>query len=620
MKTNQCLISLGLSLVLAGAIGCSGRVSDDATDTNSSAFELALNEVELIPTDDARIQGGAPDANYRSGQLWINTEAAHYSLLKFDLTALPAGATIESARLVLRYTGNYTGERTVELGRVDSAWSEETVTWNSDLAITWGGPSAPVDGAVPSDVEWDVTGLVERWQEGTAANEGFAMRGQGNGPGKLFHSKETSSEFPPRLVIEYTAPVRVGPVEDCGDAPDSTNHHGVGNVAYPGVPGQFPTVWNMAGVSGPRHANPQLWGFLGTVITREVDADLLPDEDGPANILLDAAGVVSSANNDNDNGDESWLNQNRLFVDCQRETLRVRVARASQQVGQMYLNVWFDGNHDGDWGDSLPCIPPSGGAPVQSFEWALQNQVINMGAIPAGGYVDLNFDTERVLNTTLGAEHWVRFTLSESPAVVPGGGGFPDGRGKPVALAPNGFQYGETEDYLHRIPSGEPGDLVLEKRVLADEEALAFGGVATYQVRLRHVGGSTPVAASIRDLLPLPLSEMHVISPLEVVGTPSGAGPLQGDVAYEPNSNKHGVRWDGVLAPNSEITLEFDVHVHVDCLPFAVSKTVTNVAEATGDGQSVAAEAEFQADCPGETEPTPIEDPIDVDQLPIYYL
>jgi hypothetical protein len=51
----------------------------------------------------------------------------------------------------------------------------------------------------------------------------------------------------------------------------------------------------------------------------------------------------------------------------------------------------------------------------------------------------------------------MRFTLSETPAVVPPGGGNvpPDGRGPNPANRPQGFDFGETED-VFQIPPPPP--------------------------------------------------------------------------------------------------------------------------------------------------------------------
>ncbi len=617
MKSRTLLGNFAIGIALTGIGACGGEAHDtDAVATTSDELKIEVRTSTLTPTDDARIQAGSGDVNFGSAQLWINTEASHYSLVKFDLNELPPGATIESARLVLHTIANNDATRTVELGGVNGSWTEDTITWNNAPDVVWGGPTAVVSGPDETDVEWDVTSLVRAWYDGARDNEGFGLRGQGNGLGKLFHSKDTSAEFGPRLVIEYTAPVLVGPLPDEGDAADSSNHHGVVNMAYPGVPGQFPTVWTAGLPSGPRHANPTVWGLLGQVITAEYDADLQPDSDGPSNILLDGSGGLSPLYRNNDRGDDGWLNRNRLFFNCQRDELKVRVSRASNQQGTMYLNVWFDGEHDGDFDGIAPCTPPGGGQPQPSYEWILQDQPINMNAIAPGGYSDLTFLTERVLNTSLNQRHWIRFTLSEQPAVAPGGGALPDGRGRPYPIDPDGFKYGETEDFIHFIPPGEPGELILEKRVKADSDPVGYPDTVTYQIRLKHVGGTVPVQASIRDLLPLPLAEMHVIGPIDVDGTPNGAGPLVATLGLEPSELKHGVSWDGVLAPNSEVTLEFPVHVHVDCPVYQREKVVTNVVNAHSGSIDVSAQASFDADCPGEIVGVPVETPIELDKLP----
>src|SRR5689334_18847464 len=82
------------------------------------------------------------------------------------------------------------------------------------------------------------------------------------------------------------AQVSTTPPGDLGDAPDSTNHFGVGMAAYPAVLARYPTVFDPAtgAPSGPLHINPAGNGWLGAAVSREADADLLPDADGVTNI------------------------------------------------------------------------------------------------------------------------------------------------------------------------------------------------------------------------------------------------------------------------------------------------------------------------------------------------
>jgi hypothetical protein len=150
-------------------------------------------------------------------------------------------------------------------------------------------------------------------------------------------------------------------------------------------------------------------------------------------------------------------------------------------------------------------------------------------------------------------------------------------------------------------------------------DPLNFAGTATYQIKVRHEGGTAPAQAIIRDLLPLPLNEMHIIGSVDVSTNGNGAAPLVAAIGIEPNEFKHGVTWEGVLAPNSEVTLEFPVHVHVDCLAFQSKKAVTNVARVQSGGQQFTDDATFNADCPGGLTPVPVETPIDVNSLPRFY-
>ena len=88
------------------------------------------------------------------------------------------------------------------------------------------------------------------------------------------------------------------------------------NTAYPVGPvlGHYPSVWDStpaAQPSGPNHLRAnQYW--LGNGVTREKDADLLPDADGVTNILN--AGAPDTANNDK--ADDGWLNPGAPMPNC----------------------------------------------------------------------------------------------------------------------------------------------------------------------------------------------------------------------------------------------------------------------------------------------------------------
>ncbi len=598
--------------------------------------EPTATTVELFATQDARIQAGSPDNGFGSGFIWVGTPNGHLAFVQFDLMALPVNATINSAELQLNFTGTYTPTANVELGRNESAWDENTVTWNTKPTSTFGGPIQPV-GATAGVISWNVTPLVAQWQANPAANYGFALRG--DGPLKSFFSTETDVNKVPKLVITYTVPPDEGPRPDLGDAPDSSNHHGQNNTAYAigGVLGQFPTVRDVpAGqAAGPRHDNQSMEGWLGNFLSREAEADLGPDQDGPNNILRNAAGVIGDVA-DNDRGDDGWRNRTIKFFDCQRQTLDVRISKAPTATrNTMYLNVWFDGNRDGDWADLGQCQPNQDEPAQASYEWIVQNYIIDMTAIPAGGALDFAINTEKVFNNTPAMPHWMRFTLSEEPAVQPGGGQLPDGRGPHPTGVLGSYKFGETEDIFQKpAPAGEDGTLELVKRVITDGEPVEWIDYVTYQILLRHNGGTQPVQAKIRDLLPYPLIVYPTIDAsgvayVVVESATGGAVPLQAQLDVIPSDGvtppQQVVKWQGTLAPNAEVKLTFQVRVIALCAPNQQTLDFTNTAQARpAVGDPISAADTFTAKCVGydenniDFEADPILNEIDLDDLTHY--
>lgn len=566
--------------------------------------------LELEAVADARTQGGSPNVNFGSSLHYFMTPNGHYSFVQFDLTVIPANTVIQSAELqfdILLVNGT---SNDVEIGRADGVWDEATITWATQPGVTWGGPVQTVDAL--GVTAWDVTPVVKAWHEDGAPNYGFVAHGNG-GDQVVAGSKESSN--PPKLVVTFGAPPEDdNPRPDLGDAPDSSNHHGIANTAYPGINGRFPTVWDVpAGQpAGPRHANQTMESILGDHLSRENEADDGPDQDGPNNIL---DGGADNANNDR--GDDGWRNRNVPLNHCEATTLTVRVGKAPNATRSlMYLNVWFDGEHDGDWDGMQRCRTgeqdDENGLDVPAYEWIVQNHAVDMSGIAPGGYVDIDVNSEIVLNDSPDKRHWMRFMLSEERAVSPSGVGLPDGRGPHPDSALSAYRFGETEDVLQRPqPAGEPGTLELQKRVLIESDPVGYAGTVTYEIRLRHVGGTEPIEARIEDELPYPLhvnrriNDAGDIELVGVEGTPGGVSPLLAQLLY--NTTDSGaitqmIRWDGTLAPNAEVTLSFDVHVHPLCQQDEQTTDIDNVATArTRDGVELTEVATFTAACPGYT-------------------
>jgi len=59
-----------------------------------------------------------------------NNNWDEFSLVKFDLSSIPSGATITSATLKLVKTGGDTGAKNVAAHRLTKNWVENQATWN----------------------------------------------------------------------------------------------------------------------------------------------------------------------------------------------------------------------------------------------------------------------------------------------------------------------------------------------------------------------------------------------------------------------------------------------------------------------------------------------------------
>jgi hypothetical protein len=224
---------------------------------------------------------------------------------------------------------------------------------------------------------------------------------------------------------------------DLGDAPDSTNHAGAVMTAYPaggpaGVKANYPTV-HLSGTGvgpfGPAHLNARLVAQLGKKITRETEADTGSDQDGVNNI------IPSNDTPDLDQGDDGVIVPLNVPT-CRWTTFNYSVNVVDPNV-DMYVNVWFDWNRDGDWDDTLEC------ATGAASEWAVRNQLLFK--LPVG----LNTITTPAFlpwHPATGTKQiWMRITLSEQPFK---GGSAPTGKVGAGGSGPRDkYLYGETEDY-----------------------------------------------------------------------------------------------------------------------------------------------------------------------------
>jgi hypothetical protein len=186
---------------------------------------LQLNAAD----EDASIDNYNPGNNYPNeieyctGSWTIGgTPVSWRALFKFNLSTIPANATIQSANMSLYYAPNnsfFSNQLTNAtmsnlsiISRVTSPWSENSVTWNTQPSTTTQNQDTLAQSVVATQdyTYTDVTGLVQDMI--TNGNNGFLIKqdveqfyarmffGSGDNPVSQWH---------PRLDICYTTPAAI---------------------------------------------------------------------------------------------------------------------------------------------------------------------------------------------------------------------------------------------------------------------------------------------------------------------------------------------------------------------------------------------------------------------------
>ena len=176
--------------------------------------------IALSATDDSYMDSVLFNQNYGSDLvLKLDNIVRERAVIKFDLSGIPSGSTIESATLKLYYSsyetspGNPPDSDIIECCKIYTSWSQSTVTWNSPWS-NWGGDyitpasaTAAIPGSTGQYMLWDVKNDVQDIVNGISINRGWLLKFQTELSGLRhiinFRSKEYSIANRPRLEISY---------------------------------------------------------------------------------------------------------------------------------------------------------------------------------------------------------------------------------------------------------------------------------------------------------------------------------------------------------------------------------------------------------------------------------
>ena len=170
--------------------------------------QAAFGGMVILPvTDDSTVLEQAPDtnvggsANPRADDVPGAQREAYFN---FDVTNLGdlSGTDILSAVLRLRVTiVDSPGD--VEFTQVDSAWTQDTITWNTRPATSTAiAGHSFASGQVGSDVDIDITSLVQGWADGTVTSHGVSMIPvTGGGVAARVASQENPIGMPAQVIV-----------------------------------------------------------------------------------------------------------------------------------------------------------------------------------------------------------------------------------------------------------------------------------------------------------------------------------------------------------------------------------------------------------------------------------
>lgn len=167
------------------------------------------------------------DANYEnsatlSAMAWTHSSSNTFrrTFLYFDLSQIPFGATINSAKLYLysdptvtspsagNGNSSLSGSNAIYLEKITSEWHPSTVTWNNQPTTTtsgraWKGAST----STIENIQVSLTSIIQGWVNDPLSNYGLRMALENELHYRARHyasTNHTNAAIRPKLVITYT--------------------------------------------------------------------------------------------------------------------------------------------------------------------------------------------------------------------------------------------------------------------------------------------------------------------------------------------------------------------------------------------------------------------------------
>ena len=225
-----------------------GYAGGNRIDTNGApltgedvAFKVGYG-AQLSAVGDTYIKLKSPDTTNNFGastSLIVDRESTDLqrALLQFDLSSIPANATIISATLKMRST-QIGGTLNIGVYEVTQAWSEGTgngtagaANWNQrQTGTNWTTAGGTFNSTAVATLNtnstgqhtWDITSLVRAWVDGSKTNNGLMVASPDGGGNRTVTYDSSEGTTVPVIVIDYTVPANAAPTLDATQSPTFT--------------------------------------------------------------------------------------------------------------------------------------------------------------------------------------------------------------------------------------------------------------------------------------------------------------------------------------------------------------------------------------------------------------
>ncbi|KYF52723.1 hypothetical protein BE04_07245 [Sorangium cellulosum] len=226
------------AIAIVNACGAEGEIEEISEAqqalTTVSFQQGSLPSSSYAGSTDATIRQAAATTSY-GGATTCEADGDDGSgvdkscLLKWTLSGIPAGSTVQSASITLQVTDG--SSNTYNVYEVKRSWSESQVTWNNATSTTAWATAGAMGSTDRGNLVGSVTGsagsrtitlnaagvaLVQAWVDGTS-NNGVVIASSSNTNGIDFASSEHGTvSYRPKLTITYGTSSGTGSSTDPG--------------------------------------------------------------------------------------------------------------------------------------------------------------------------------------------------------------------------------------------------------------------------------------------------------------------------------------------------------------------------------------------------------------------